>query len=302
MTTATAHSPMDHLALDVVLPWHEDEQQRERFQKLLKRVVIPLMALMIVMPLLPDFNEKPVEEKIVTQLALDPPEVVEPEPEPETPEPEQPKPQKKPPPKADTAGSKPNIKALSQQLSSLRTSVNTSRLQKKNVFVSSSGKVQKSSRSLLGKKNATASSSGIKSSDITINSQGAPSLGGHESGTIDSPVAGFALPDEQAIIDPDLKRKRDAQSIRRTMERYKGSLYTDYLKAHRKNPNLQGAFIINFKILPSGQIVDLKLNNSDLDDPWLEKLLLKKIGQFRFDVAENTVATPVTYTYNFLPS
>jgi hypothetical protein len=51
MSNAAAHKPpLDHLALDVVLPWHENEEQYEYFKKLAKFIVIPLMLFLIVMP------------------------------------------------------------------------------------------------------------------------------------------------------------------------------------------------------------------------------------------------------------
>ena len=69
--------PLNHLTLDVVLPWHENEVQFERFKVLAQRIVIQLMIFLIVMPLLPDFTTPPeVIKKVVTQLALDPPEII----------------------------------------------------------------------------------------------------------------------------------------------------------------------------------------------------------------------------------
>lgn len=302
MTSQTATA--DHLALDMVLPWHHDQSQQDRFQRLVKFIAAPLMIFLLVMPMLPDFApEEEVKKKIVAKLALDPPEPV---PEPETvpePEPQQakPKPSQAKPKEKSGSPKASDLNALSQQLSALRSSVNTTKLQKKNVFVSKSGKVQKSSRSLLGQKNAVSASSGIASSDITVNAQGGQLLG-HQSDSVESSLMDVELPtEEQYHADPKKKSRRDMQSIRRTLERYKGAVYSLYTKALRKNPELNGRFIFEFVILPSGEIQKLKLVSSELKSPDLEKKMLQKIQTINFGQAES-MPTAVQYTFTFVPS
>ena len=304
-------SALNHLALDVVLPWHENEEQFEYFKKLTKFIVIPLMILLIVMPLLPDFSAEPeVVKKVVTQLALDPPEVVR-APE-EAPPVEAPKPKPKPKPVVtkktnDPAQVKPkssnasSLAALSQQLSALSNAASAPKLQKKNVFVADAGKVQKSSRSLLGQKNATSSSSGLSASDVTINAKGGQVLE-HQSGSVASPDVAIELPtEEQYHYDPKQDSRRDMQSIRRTLERYKGSVYALYTKALRQSPELNGRFIFEFTILANGEISKLKLVSSELNDPNLEAKMLKKISGINFGVTDN-LPTEVQYIFSFLPS
>ena len=201
----TASAPLNHLTLDVVLPWHENQEQFEKFKKLAKFIVIPLMVFLIVMPLLPDFTTPPeVIKKVVTQLALDPPEIVRaPEEAPaEIPPPPVVKPKVKKVKVKDDSKPKPtdskkaSLAALSKQLSALSSSANAPKQQKKNVFVADAGKVQKSSRSLLGQKNATSTSSGLKASDITMNATGQRALE-HQSGAVDSPIMEIELPSEE---------------------------------------------------------------------------------------------------------
>ncbi len=311
MTSLSMNSsaPLNHLALDVVLPWHENEEQFEYFKKLSKAIVIPLMILLFVMPLLPDFAEKPeVIKKVVTQLALDPPEEIVRAPE-EAPPEVQPKPKQKPkaPKKTkDQTKVKPtsgaaSLAALSQQLSALSSAASAPKQQKKNVFVADAGKVQKSSRSLLGQKNATSSSSGLSASDVTINAKGGQVLE-HQSGDVESPIMAIELPtEEQYHYDPNQNSRRDMQSIRRTLERYKGSVYALYTKALRKNPDLNGRFIFEFVILANGDISGLKLVSSELNEANLEKQMLKKIGGIKFGAADH-IPTAVQYTFSFLPS
>jgi hypothetical protein len=308
ISNAAAHKPpLNHLALDVVLPWHENEEQYEYFKKLAKFIIIPLMLFLIVMPLLPDFTTPPeVIKKVVTQLALDLPEVI--------PVPEEaavvPPPKAKPRPSQKTkdlskvkpsTSSASNLAALSQQLSALSSAASAPKQQKKNVFVADAGKVQKSSRSLLGKKNATSSSTGLSASDITINAKGGQVLE-HQSGNVASPIMEIELPtEEQYHFDPTQESRRDMQSIRRTLERYKGSVYALYTKALRQSPDLNGRFIFEFVILPSGEISSLKLVSSELEEPNLEAKMLKKISGINFGAADN-LPTAVQYTFSFLPS
>lgn len=307
MNSANSKDALNHLALDIVLPWHENEEQFEYFKKLIKRIVIPLMVFLIVMPLLPDFTTPPeVIKKVVTQLALDPPEVI---PEPKVvPEP-RPKQKPKPKPAASQKTSASNsasssassLAALSQQLSALSSAASAPKLQKKNVFIADAGKVQKSSRSLLGQKNATRSSTGLSAADITMNTQGGQVLT-HQSGNVVNANTGIALPTaEQYHYDPKQDSRRDMQSIRRTLERYKGSVYALYTKALRQSSELNGRFIFEFTILPNGEISQLKLVSSELNEPNLEAKMLKKISGINFGVADH-LPTAVQYTFSFLPS
>ncbi|MGK0248354.1 MAG: protein TonB [Oleispira sp.] len=302
---ANPKEALNHLALEMVLPWHENEEQFEYFKKLIKRIVIPLMVFLIVMPLLPDFTTPPeVIKKVVTQLALDPPEVI-PVPKP-VPEPKvAPLPKQKPKPaasqKTSASNSASSLAALSQQLSALSSAASAPKLQKKNVFIADAGKVQKSSRSLLGQKNATRSSTGLSAADVTLNSQGGQILE-HQSGNIVSANTGIALPTaEQYHYDPKQNSRRDMQSIRRTLERYKGSVYALYTQALRQSTELNGRFIFEFTILPNGEISQLKLVSSELNEPNLEAKMLKKISGINFGVADH-LPTAVQYTFSFLPS
>ncbi|MEH6449689.1 MAG: AgmX/PglI C-terminal domain-containing protein [Oleispira sp.] len=313
MTTSAAMNPgvaMNHLTLDVVLPWHENDEQFEYFKKLAKIIIIPLMLFLVIMPLLPDFTKPPeVMKKVITQLALDPPEVIRVPDEPAVEIPPVAKPKvkkvkakKDAKPKPKTASSKKaSLAALSKQLSALSSSADMPKLKKKNVFVADKGKVQKSSRSLLGQKNANSTSTGLKASDITMNTKGQQVLE-HHSGEVESPIVAIELPtEEQYNFDPTLESRRDMQSIRRTLERYKGSVYALYTKELRKSPELNGRFIFEFVILPNGEISNLKLVSSELNAANLETKMLSKIGGINFGAADH-IPTAVQYTFSFLPS
>lgn len=302
--SSVSNSPLDHLALDLELPWHEQKEQQDQFIKLIKKVVVPIMVFLMVMPLLPDLTgEEEVKEKIVAKVLLDPPKL-EPVPPPPPQEAPKQKTQSKRPdakPKAGAKSGAPNMATLSQQLSALRNSVNVSKMQNKNVFEATTGKTQKSARAMLGKNSATSSSGGLKASDITVNAKGA-TLADHSSNQVESSIANIELPSAAEYhYDPTKNAKRDMQSIRRTIERYKGAVYAQYAKALRVNPDLAGRFIFSFVILPDGSIDKLRLKSSELGDKALERKLLDKIQQINFG-KEDSNATAVEYTYTFLPS
>jgi len=303
-TRSLNEGTLDHLALDLVLPWHEQQEQQEKFKRLVKRLVIPIFAFMIVMSILPYFfDAEEVEEKVIAQVILEPPKVVEIPPAPSEPPPEQ-KTQsvkKDVKPKEGAKTSLQNMAALSQQMSALRQSVNASKQQKKNIVVSDSGKVQKSSRSRLGQESINSTSGGLKASDITVNAKGA-ALQGHVSDEIDSPLMNIELPDAaQYHYDPKKNSQRDMQNIRPVIERLKGAVYALYNKALRIDPNLGGRFIFEFFIMPDGTIKDLKIISSELGDSKLELNLLKKIQSLNFGQAD-VKPTKVEYSYSLTPS
>jgi protein TonB len=301
----SATSPSySHLALDLELPWNDQKEQQDQFVVLIKRIVIPCMVFLLVMPLLPSLTgEEAVPEKIVAKVLLDPPKLI-PVPPVAPQEPAKQKTQAKRPdakPKAGASSGVPNMATLSKQLSALRNSVNVSKMQNKNVFVASTGKKQKSSRALLGKASANASSGGLKASDITVNAKGA-TLAEHSSNKVESSMTNIELPSAAEYhYDPTKNAKRDMQSIRRTIERYKGAVYSQYAKALRANPDLAGRFVFSFVIMPDGSIDKLKLKSSELGDKALETKLLNKIKQINFG-KDDSNATAVEYTYTFLPS
>lgn len=300
--TSAAQS-MDHLALDMVLPWHEQAEQQEKFKKLLKKVIIPIMVFMTVMPLLPDLTgEEEVEEKVVTKVMLEPP-VLEPTPPPPS-EPKKQRTQDKRPDAQAKPGALNGVQSMqnmAQRMAEMRNSIQANRQQNKNVFTASSGKVQKSQRALLGNESITSTSGGIKASDVTVNAKGA-ALATHQSDSVSSSIADVVIPTAKEYNYDPSKSYRDKHSIRREIERYRGgAIYPIYTKALRLNPDLGGRFVFSFTIMPSGKVKNVKLVGSELNDPVLERKILAKMKLIDFG-QENKAETPVEYTFSFVPS
>lgn len=300
----TAIHPNDHLALDIELPWAGNSAQEDKFKKLVKKFVGPFMALLLVFPFISDFSDEPeADQKVVTQVILEQPKPIETEPPKPTEAPKQRTQNKKPnaKPKTGTQTGAQGMAALSKQLSSIRSSLDMSKLQKKNVVQSNDGQAKRSTRALLGKDNANRSSGGLKAAAISVNAKGA-TLAEHKGTDIESPLMAVLTPDRAEYqYDPNKNGMRDMESIRRVFERHKGAVYSLYNKALRADPELSGKFVFSLLINPDGSVANVKVVASDLGNKKLEQRFIKKIRTINFG-ANDVEPTPVEYTYAFIPS
>ena len=97
------------------------------------------------------------------------------------------------------------------------------------------------------------------------------------------------------------KASRSIEEIKLVFERNKGAIYAIYNRALREDPSLQGKVVVELKISPSGEVVDVRVLSSELKASDLERKLLARIKQFEFgnkDVDIMVVSWPV----DFLPS
>ncbi|HSB21562.1 MAG TPA: AgmX/PglI C-terminal domain-containing protein [Burkholderiaceae bacterium] len=97
------------------------------------------------------------------------------------------------------------------------------------------------------------------------------------------------------------KASRSIEEIKLVFERNKGAIYAIYNRALRDDPTLQGKVVVELKIAPSGEVVDVRVLSSELKASELERKLLARIKQFDFgnkDVDVMVVSWPV----DFLPS
>lgn len=293
------------LSAELVLPWSSGRGQEKKFKETLKKILIPVLLLLLIMPWLPVFEKEFVEPEtklVKTKVLLTPPVVEksrQPKPKPVKAVKKKKKALAKSPSKSKDKAPTQGIAALSKQLSALRASVDTSRFQNKNVAVSTSGKVAKSRRQLLGSDSATRTSGGIKVSDSIVKST---SLAAHQSTAVDSPIqiVGIAGGSSNGYSS-SVEGQRDMESIRRVFEKYKGSVFALYTQSLRSHPDLQGKFMFELVIEPDGSISALKLIASDLGFNQLERNILSKIKGIRFG-EKDVVATAVQYKFVFLPS
>jgi TonB family protein len=97
------------------------------------------------------------------------------------------------------------------------------------------------------------------------------------------------------------KAARSIEDIKVVFERNKGAIYAIYNRALRADPSLQGKVVLKLTIAPSGEVMDCRIESSELRQPELEGKLLARIRQFDFgakDVGQMIVSWPI----DFLPS
>ncbi|MFZ2651171.1 MAG: TonB family protein, partial [Burkholderiaceae bacterium] len=97
------------------------------------------------------------------------------------------------------------------------------------------------------------------------------------------------------------KASRSIEEIKLVFERNKGAIYAIYNRALREEPTLQGKVVLELKIAPSGEVIDLKIVSTELKATELERKLLARIRQFDFG-AKDVEQMVVTWPVDFLPS
>lgn len=329
---STTYQP---LAFELELPWKSDEQQDEKFQRILRRILILLLLLFIIVPLLNLIEQEYVEpEQVLVEAKL----LIKPKPKPVPPPPvitkpvevspvvEKPieKPVEKPvqtPMKApvEQKDDKPKAVAkapevskkesiaraqglsdLSKQLNSLRGNVDVSKLRNKNVSEGSIGTYATSDTTVLGAENAARRSGGIQVNDAAMKGDSV-ALAAHYSTNVEGVIGGDALEGSQLSELSGQAGKRDMESIRRTLEQVKSNVYSLYQQSLLDNPDLAGKFTFKIVIQPDGSISDLRLISSELGIKKLESDILARIKRVNFG-AKDVLPTTVEYKFVFLPS
>lgn len=291
------------------LPWSPTEEIEARFRKVMWiafaifavcAVAIPLLPVpdksLVKAPEIPDRIVKLVIEKKIPPPPPPPPKVEEPKPEPLKVEP---KPQ--PPPKVEDArekAQKSGLLKLQDQLADLRdNSVLDKAAQTKNL----SGKVNEdtaSERSLITSK-VGASSGGINTASLSRGyGSGAGSLTGHNTTQVTSAVLARQAEDGVRRGAGSNKAARSEEEIALIFDRNKGAIYSIYTRALREKPELRGKLVLELTIAPDGAITRCDVVSSELGDPELERRLVARIKQFRFearDVGTITVTKPIDF-------
>ena len=122
------------------------------------------------------------------------------------------------------------------------------------------------------------------------------------------------LSDEEVLANTDVLVKEDKEglatsntqqrsevSLRRTLETHKARLYARYNSALRKDPFLQGKVLFELEIQASGEISNIEIKSSELNNPKLERQLLVILRSITFP-AENVGVVKTIWAIDFLPS
>lgn len=97
------------------------------------------------------------------------------------------------------------------------------------------------------------------------------------------------------------KASRSIEEIKLVFDKNKSAIYAIYNRALREDPTLEGKVVLDIRIAPSGEVVEIRIVSSELKAPDLEHKLLARIKQFDFG-AEDVDVMDITWPVDFLPS
>ncbi len=315
MSTATFHMPQFNL------PWDLNRADRKHFNRWLTIMLTVIVLFGGAVPWLPVPEVDRTElEELPPQLArimLDKPEPVipppppkpevveeevKPEPEPEKVEPK-PEPEKviEPEPTVADAQEKAKVSGLlafQDAFADMREAVDVSKLQDTGAIQQGSGDAASIDRSVLTSKHGTRSA-GVNVAELSRDTGGV-ALSGRETTKVEVPEGSKGEGGVRAPRELDA-RQRSIEDIRRVFDTNKGAIFAIYNRALRADPTLQGKVILELVISPAGQVMDVKVVASEIDDETVVAKIVNRVRLFNFgkrDVGTTTISYPV----HFLPS
>jgi TonB family protein len=296
------------------LPWTPDDDESRRLKKTARSLLLVFAALGIVIPLIP-MSERaappPLPEEVV-RLVLEPPPPPPPKPEVKK---EEPKPEAKPEPKpveppkpvdrqaeARKKAEKSGLLAMKDQLEDLRDALEPTDMSSAPMI----GRVEGPSRA---ERALVTSRTGVGSGGINTGSlssgfgSGPGNLKGHAAGTA-SPSFADKIGNDRAAASRSGsggKAARSREEIEIVFDRNKSAIYALYSRALREQPELQGKVVVQLTIAPSGEVTDVRIVSTELNDAELERKLVARIRMFRFE-AKDVEAMTTTKPIEFFPA
>lgn len=220
---------------------------------------------------------------------------------------EKPKPKKIEPPKpkvdktaeARKKAASVGLMAFADELADLREAPVTPKLNKGKALSKGGQSAKKRERKILT--SGASSSGGINTSTLT-SGVGSSELAGRQSTQVESPVDMIAATASTEVTPTDSKKpSRTYEEVSLVFDRNKGSFYSLYSRALRKDPTLQGKVVLEITIAPSGKVTACKVISSELGDARLERKLVSRVKMLNFG-ARDVETLIVTYPIDFLPS
>jgi len=313
------------ILIDGSLPWDKQEGEDRRLYGIIIILLILSLLLMIVVESVtiekPDPREQQEIPERLAQLVLEkqkepPPPEPEPEPEPEEeepeekPEPEEPKPEPKPQPKPDPVEpqrEQAREKAQARLEEDLGDSL--AGLDDIGPLVNSGDNLRtggdsaaKAERDLIGKRAGTGSG-GVATARASSGGGGGGTLsaGTVGAGKVDSKIAESGQAASTSRKGSDGKSRRTQEQLRRVFDRYAGKFNSQYQRALRSNPALQGTVVLYLVIAPNGDVQDVKVKSSQLGDSQLERRIMLIAKGMNFG-AMNVETWKGDYKLNFFPN
>jgi protein TonB len=94
------------------------------------------------------------------------------------------------------------------------------------------------------------------------------------------------------------KASRSREEIELVFDKNKGAIFALYNRALRADPTLEGKLVLRLTIAPTGEVTFCEIVSSELGDPDLERKLVLRVKQFRFearDVEPITTTKPIDF-------
>jgi len=304
-----------------LLPWDDAGDQERRFRAILQRIGIATLVLCVLMSLLPVPERdaqlaRPVPPRLARLLIEKPAPIPPPPPPVVQPEQQRVEPvapteravESKTRPAADRKSTarekagKAGLLPFVDQLAELRDSKSlTSITSGGTSYTGAVGDSPQVERALITSK-AGVGSGGINTAGMSRNTGGS-GLGGRSTTQVSSGLAalggggsGGGASDDGAGSGQRASRSRE--EIERVFDQNKGAIYALYNRALRENPALQGKLVLKLTIEASGEVSQVEVVSSELEDQELERKLVQRIRMFRFlekDVPPVTTTKPIDF-------
>ena len=291
------------------LPWSPTEEIEARFRKVMWIAFAIFAVIAIAIPLMPvpDKTQSAGPEipdrivrLVIEKKAPPPPPPPPPKVEEKKPEPLKVEPKPQPQPKVEDArekAQKSGLLKLQDQLADLRDNAVLDKAAQTKNLTGKVGEETRSERSLLTSK-VGASSGGINTAALSRGyGGGAGALTGHNTTQVTSTVLDKKAEDGVRRGGGN-KATRSEEEIALIFDRNKGAIYSIYTRALREKPDLRGKLVLELTIAPDGSITRCEVVSSELNDAELERRLVARIKQFRFeakDVGSITVTKPIDF-------
>lgn len=302
------------------LPWDLNRQDRKNLRKWLTVFMVVILTAGIAIPWLPvpEVDRQELEQ-LPPQLArimLEKPEPVIPPPPPKPevveeqvkpePEPEkvvEPEPEKVVEPEPTVADAQEKAKvsgllAFQDAFADMREAVDMSKLQDTGAIQQGSGEAASIDRSVLTSKHGTRSA-GVNVAELSRDTGGV-ALSGRETTKVEVPEGSKGEGGARAQRELDA-RQRSIEDIRRVFDTNKGAIFAIYNRALRQDPTLQGKVILELVISPTGQVMDVKVVASEIDDETVVAKIVNRVRMFNFGKSD-VGTTTINYPVHFLPT
>lgn len=302
---------------ELQLPWSVSEQDDKKFRRLLRNGLIAFVLLSLMVPFLPvkeisrEQKEAPppqLARVILEKKQLPKPEPVvqkiKPKPKPIKKQPVKPKlkPKEKPKPvdlveKAKATAAVSGVLAFQDDLADMRESLNVDNFDNQQLSRGAAS-AAKTERAIITAK-STSGSGGIQVAAVSRDT-GGQALSGRETTKVKVPDGMNARQPGKASSQSLASTGRSDESVRRVMDKNKGAIFSIYHRALRKAPDLEGQFVFEMTIEPSGQVSKVTLISSELADEKLARKILARVRLINFGAAQAS-STVVNYSFDFLP-